>query len=73
MYGFHVIKECHTEVGQNDIHMNMDNVAYVERLADKNGEYLAVFISGMTLNISANTYDAMSKWLDEHYKNREVR
>lgn len=70
MYGIRVIKEWHTKVGSNDIHVNMDNVAYVERLTDKDDEYMAVFVGGTTINISADTYNVMSEWLDEHYKNR---
>ena len=73
MYGCKIIEEWKEPTGDNvhDIHVNMNSVAYVERLKNLDGVYVATFVSGKSIYIDAYTYNQMSRWIMERYPNYE--
>lgn len=73
MYGGEIIEEWKEPTGDNvhDIHVNMDSVAYVERLKNLDGVCIATFVSGKSIYIDEYTYNQMSRWIDERHPNYE--
>lgn len=73
MYGCKIIEEWKEPNGDNvhDIHVNMDSVAYVERLKNLDGVYIATFVSGKSIYIDSYTYNQMTRWITERYPNYE--